>query len=47
MRGDAGAHLVSSALRHDDRIALPHQLSLWTPRSERRFRHHEGPDRRR
>ena len=24
-------------LRHDDRIALPHQLSLWTPRSERRF----------
>ncbi len=24
-------------LRHDDRIALPHQLSLWTPGSERRF----------
>ena len=24
-------------LRHDDRIAVPHQLSLWTPRSERRF----------
>ena len=24
-------------LRHDDRIALSHQLSLWTPRSERRF----------
>ncbi len=24
-------------LRHDDRIALPYQLSLWTPRSERRF----------
>ena len=24
-------------LRHDDRIALPRQLSLWTPRGERRF----------
>ena len=24
-------------LRHDDRIAVPHQLSLWTPRSKRRF----------
>ena len=24
-------------LRHDDRIALPHQRSLWTPGSERRF----------